>query len=105
MHAVAAKHESGTNITTSKQPTKAQPTWQVYGKKLKDGTVGALLLNRGTAPLDITVNFKDLWWTAGSAVVRDLWAEKDIGSFKGGYVAKAVPAHGTVALRLKLSSA
>jgi alpha-galactosidase len=78
---------------------------QVYGKKLADGSVGALVLNRGDTAVDVTVSFQDVWWPAGaSAVVRDLWAERDLGTFTGQYTAKAVPSHGTVALRLKVAA-
>jgi hypothetical protein len=78
----------------------AEPSFQVYAKKLADKSVGVLLLNRAETAQDITVTFTDAWWSAPGAVVRDLWAEKDLGTFSRSYTAKAVPAHGTAALRL-----
>lgn len=36
----------------------------------------------------------------GPVKVYDIWAQKDLGSFNGGYVAEDVPYHGTAFLRL-----
>ena len=81
---------------------------QVWGKKMADGSVAALLLNRGEQAADITVDFRDLWLgaaAAGSAhLVRDLWAERDLGHFSANYTAAAVPPHGNVALRITSTS-
>jgi alpha-galactosidase len=64
--------------------------------------VNALLLNRGDVTLDITLFFADVWVESGAELVlRDLWAEKDIGRFSGSYTAKAVPSHGNVALSMR----
>ena len=74
---------------------------QVWGKKMADGSVAALLLNRGDDAVDITVRFSDLWLgDRATATVRDLWAERDVGSFAANYTATAVPSHGNVALRI-----
>ena len=35
-----------------------------------------------------------------SLAVRDVWAGKYLGTFAGGYTAKAIPPHGTVVLKL-----
>jgi alpha-galactosidase len=75
--------------------------YQIYGKKLADGSVGALLLNRGDVALDITLSFQDVWFTDTSGIVRDLNAEEDLGSFLASYTAKAIPSHGHVALRIR----
>lgn len=76
--------------------------YQIYGKKSADGSVNALLLNRGDVTLDITLVFADVWVESGAELVlRDLWAEKDIGKFSGSYTAKAVPSHGNVALSMR----
>ena len=76
--------------------------YQIFGKKSADGSVNALLLNRGDTPLDITLNFADVWVeSSDQLVLRDLWAEKDIGKFSKSYTAKAVPSHGNVALSIR----
>lgn len=59
-----------------------------------------LLLNRGDETVDITVDFADVWLAGEEMMVRDLWAEKDIGKATGSYTAKTVPSHGNVALSL-----
>jgi len=75
---------------------------QVYGKKMADGSVTALLLNRGDSPADMELNFTAVWVSGSASIsLRDLWAEKDIGQFTGSYTARAVPSHGTVVLRLR----
>ena len=73
---------------------------QIYGKKSSDGSVSALLLNRGETTADISLDFASVW-ASGSLTVRDLWAEADVGQFTGRYTAKAVPSHGNVALTLR----
>ena len=90
--------QGGTAANTSR--------YQIYGKKSADGSVNALLLNRGDTPVDITLVFADVWVeSTGELVLRDLWAEKDIGKFSVSYTAKAVPSHGNVALSLRNASA
>ena len=75
--------------------------YQIYGKKAADGSVNALLLNRGEVAQDITLNFSDVWQIGNAAMtVRDLWQEKDLGSFTHQFTAKNVPSHGNFALRL-----
>jgi alpha-galactosidase len=49
--------------------------------------------------MPVTATFADLG-LAGGAVVRDLWAHKDIGTFHATFTAK-VPAHGLVLLRTR----
>jgi hypothetical protein len=89
--------------------------YQIYGKKSADGSINALLLNRGDTTLDITLDFADVWITATTAtaagtelILRDLWAEKDLpGKFtsSGSYTAKAVPSHGNIALSIRNATA
>ncbi len=50
-------------------------------------------------PADITVNFADVN-LFGKVVVRDIWAQADVGVFSGSFTAKAVPLHGSAFLRL-----
>jgi len=47
---------------------------------------------------DITVSWSDLGIT-GKAVVRDLWRQKDLGTFDGSFTA-TVPYHGAILVRL-----
>ncbi len=59
---------------------------------------GQVPSSNGTA-MDISVQFADLN-LVGKVAVRDVWAQRDLGVFSGGYTYKAVPFHGTALLRL-----
>ncbi|KNY27854.1 carbohydrate-binding protein [Pseudobacteroides cellulosolvens] len=71
---------------------------EVWVKPLADGTKAVALLNRNSSTSTIAVNWSDIGIT-GSAVVRDLWAKADKGTFNGSYSA-SVPSHGTVVLKI-----
>ncbi|MDR2670804.1 MAG: discoidin domain-containing protein, partial [Oscillospiraceae bacterium] len=84
------------------QATLAKTTGdaQIWVKDL--GRAGSLtkavaLLNRGTSPLDITVNFDEIG-LSDDVVVRDLWAHEDLDV--GASYTAAVPAHGVVVLKV-----
>ncbi|HEY2061180.1 MAG TPA: hypothetical protein VGH57_22615 [Amycolatopsis sp.] len=71
----------------------------VYSKRLeRAGDRAVVLLNRGDAAAPVTLNFADAG-LSGNVSVRDLRARADRGTGTGSYTA-AVPAHGTVFLRL-----
>ncbi len=70
-------------------------------KKLQDGGVAVLLLNRGAAGQTITVNWPELELPADSAVsARDLWQHRDLGKLTGKFSAP-IPSHGSVMLTLR----
>jgi alpha-galactosidase len=79
------------------------PEHQVWVKPLRDGSRAVVLLNRSPTPDSITAT----WWRlrlpagggGGPALVRDLWAHADIGTFKDKFTA-LVPAHGAVMVRV-----
>lgn len=75
---------------------------QVWAKLLAGaGKRAVLLFNNGTAASDMTVTWQQLGFAAGtSAVVRDVWAHKDLGAATGSYTVASVPAGGTVMLVL-----
>jgi alpha-galactosidase len=68
-------------------------------KPLADGSKAVGLFNRGEDAEPITVYFKDVG-VGESAAVRDLWAAKDLGTFKDSFTA-TVPRNGVVMLRMK----
>ncbi|MEV5880234.1 ricin-type beta-trefoil lectin domain protein [Streptomyces sp. NPDC052101] len=73
---------------------------QVYGKVLTGtGNRAVVLLNRTSAAQDITVRWSDLGLTGATATVRDLWAQRNTGSYATGYTTQ-VPAGGSVLLRV-----
>lgn len=71
----------------------------IWMKPLADGSKAVGLFNRGEDAAPITVYFKDAG-VGESATVRDLWARKDLGTFKQSFTAQ-VPRHGVAMLRMK----
>ena len=68
-------------------------------KPLADGSKAVGLFNRSESGLAISVSFGAIG-TGHSALVRDLWARKDLGTFAEKYTAD-VPKHGTVLIKVK----
>jgi alpha-galactosidase len=75
------------------------PELQVWAKPLRDGARAVALLNRSNAAARITVLFHRVGLHTDSAVVRDLWAHADRGTFAGQY-SDSVPPHSVVLLRV-----
>jgi alpha-galactosidase len=72
---------------------------EVWMKALKDGSAAVGLFNRGWGAMPVTVDFRDASLSE-TAVIRDLWTRKDLGSFHEKYTV-TVPQHGAVMLRVK----
>ncbi len=72
---------------------------EVWAKTMEDGSMAVGLFNRfDYAPQTVTVKLADLKIN-GSAAVRDLWRQKDLGTFKGEFSTE-VPVHGVVLIRV-----
>jgi len=76
--------------------TAEAPSWQMLYKPmlLAGAKVAVLMMNHGDGPQDLTLAFSavpELKCT--SCAVRDIWAKKDLGTFKTEFVAKALGAH------------
>jgi alpha-galactosidase len=73
----------------------------VWVKQLHDGGRAVVLLNRGSAEQTIEVAWEELGYPAHlQAAVRDLWAHKDLGKFKGKFSAP-VASHAVVMVTVK----
>jgi alpha-galactosidase len=72
---------------------------EVWVKSLADGSKAVGLFNRGESVMPVTAYFQDVG-VGESAEVRDLWARKDLGVFKGNFTTQ-VPKHGVVLVRIK----
>ena len=73
---------------------------EVWIKPLAGGGRAVVLFNRGATPVSVTVDNDHLGYASSMrAKVRDLWAHKDVGNWKGSYSATVEP-HGVVMLRL-----
>ncbi len=63
---------------------------EVWARPLFDGTTAVGLFNRGRDEAKITVRWSDLGIT-GPQQVRDLWRQKDMGTFSDSFSAKVLP--------------
>jgi alpha-galactosidase len=86
--------------TLCKQATVVAKQGQtlVYAKPLEDGSWAVGLFNLGPIESPVTLNWSDLG-VNGQQVVRDLWRQKDLGTFNGSFSAP-VAAHGVVLIRV-----
>jgi alpha-galactosidase len=72
---------------------------EVWVKPLADGGKAVGMFNRGESVMPVTAYFQDVG-VSESVSVRDLWARKDLGTFKGGFTSE-VPSHGVVMIKVK----
>jgi alpha-galactosidase len=72
---------------------------EIYNKPLSDGTTAVLMLNKGEKISDITVLWEQIG-LSGSQPVRDLWLEKDLGSFTDSFTAKSLGKHEHLLLKI-----
>ena len=76
------------------------PELQVWCKPLRDGSRAVVLLNRSTVAASITATWPRVGLQENApAVVRDLWAHEDRGTFSSRFSA-TVPAHGAVMVHI-----
>eukprot|EP01126_Amoeba_proteus_P038716 TRINITY_DN4049_c0_g1_i8.p1 TRINITY_DN4049_c0_g1~~TRINITY_DN4049_c0_g1_i8.p1 ORF type:complete len:344 (+),score=42.12 TRINITY_DN4049_c0_g1_i8:633-1664(+) len=70
--------------------------FEVWAGPLRKGWV-AVLLNRSANPSPMTLKWTDVGIQKGTACnVRDLWAQKDLGTFVDSFTANSVLSHGVV---------
>jgi alpha-galactosidase len=68
---------------------------------MADGSRAVVLFNRGAKESKITVAWNEIGYPNYlSALVRDLWALKDLGKNTGNFSA-TVPSHGVVMVKIK----
>lgn len=72
---------------------------EVWAKDMEDGSKAVGLFNRGSRETSVTAKWSDLGIT-GKQAVRDLWRQKNVGSFKDEYTV-SVPRHGAVLVKIK----
>jgi len=72
---------------------------QVWKKKLADGSFALGIFNLGKETVSYELNFSEAG-LEGNLKLRDLWRQKDLGSFNGKYSVK-VASHGVVLLKVK----
>jgi alpha-galactosidase len=72
---------------------------EVWAKPLEDGSLAVGLFNRGDEEARVAANWKTLG-IQGKRKVRDLWRQKDLGSFKGQFEAN-LGRHGASLIRVR----
>jgi alpha-galactosidase len=74
---------------------------EVWAKSMEDGSKAVGLFNRGSWKSEIKISWSDLG-LKGKLAVRDLWRQKDLGTFENAFTA-SVPRHGVVLVKIWLS--
>ena len=69
----------------------------VLAKPLEDGSIAVGLFNLSEGPLTISIGWSDMG-TSGTLTVRDVWRQRNIGSFTGSFKSP-VAAHDVVLVR------
>lgn len=72
--------------------------YEVWSRPLFDGTLAVGLFNRSLKAADVTAKWSDLG-IEGRKLVRDLWQQKDIGSFKDEFTINVGP-HGAQLVKI-----
>jgi len=82
-----------------------QQELEVWASPLSGGSQAVILFNRGdNGREEITVKWSDIGFSVDhSAVVRDLWARKDIGVFTGNYTSPKIDSHAVMMLNITLT--
>jgi alpha-galactosidase len=70
---------------------------EVWSRDLQDGSKAVGLFNRGEGEVPVTARWADLG-LEGKRTVRDLWRQKDLGTFRNEFQA-SVPRHGVVLVK------
>lgn len=78
---------------------KDHPRGQVWAKELEDGTRAVGLFNLGNEPMTVIAKFDEINAGPGKHVVRDLWRQKDLGTFESQFEATVAP-HGVVFVKV-----
>ncbi len=72
---------------------------EVWARELEDGSHAVGLFNRAERETNVSIRWRELGIT-GQQVVRDLWRQKDVGTFDGSFSAP-VARHGVVLLQIR----
>jgi alpha-galactosidase len=78
--------------------TKRHRDLEVWSRPLEDGAIAVGLFNRGELPATVTASWKELG-LSGPQKVRDVWRQKDLGSFRGEFSAP-VSRHGVLLVKM-----
>ncbi|CAF3456398.1 unnamed protein product, partial [Rotaria sp. Silwood2] len=92
---------SNVNAISCNKQDNQQWTWNMIDGSIRNKH--SVLLNRGNSSEPITVQWSDIGFpTKDSALVRDLWAHKVIGAFRGNYTSPNIDPHAVMMLKITL---
>jgi len=74
-------------------------TVQVWARSLEDGSKAVGLFNLGDQPASVSVSWQELG-IKGPQIVRDLWRQRDLGSFDNPFEA-SLPSHGVLLVKIR----
>ncbi len=82
-----------------------KPELEIWAGPLSGGSQAVVLLNQDdNGSNEITVQWTDIGFPIDhSAVVRDLWAHKDVGVFAGNYTSPKIDPHAVMMLNITLT--
>lgn len=80
------------------QPLVKNIDYEVWVKELEDGSKAIGIFNLTDEHMKITINWDEMG-LSNKCTVRDLWRQKELGSFKESFATKVVP-HGVVLLKV-----
>ncbi len=82
-----------------------RPEFEVWAGPLLGGSQAVVLLNRGNGDNEpITVKWSDIGFPVeNTALVRDLWDRKDLGTFKGNFKSSNIASHAVMMLNITLT--
>ena len=81
------------------RPVVHTPDYDVWLRPLADGSWAIALFNRTWEEREVAADFEALGLPA-SCAVRDVWAQKDLGTFTGRFAA-SIPGHAALLYRLR----
>ena len=64
---------------------------EVWAGKLNGNSYAVMLVNRGKIKADMIARWEEIGLPKGEAVVRDLWAREDLGTFTDSFTATVEP--------------
>jgi alpha-galactosidase len=82
-----------------KPTTAGETSIQIWAKPLEDGSLAVGLFNTGETSASASINWSDLH-VSGPRTVRDLWRQKDLGTFDAKFDSSVIPPHGAVLVRI-----
>lgn len=94
--------QSGPEVTISQRGrpdrTNTQRQNQIWARELEDGAQAVGLFNLGSEPTEVTITWADIG-VEGRQVIRDLWRQKNLGTFDSEFSATVAP-HGVVFVKV-----